>query len=55
VKVAARAPTLTKAIGAWKKGREIETSARIASATSHRTAIESSPRTASESSPRTGD
>ena len=39
VKVAARAPTLTKAIGAWKKAREIETSPRIASATSHRAAF----------------
>jgi Putative metallopeptidase len=39
VKVAARAPTLTKAIGAWKRVREIE----------------SSPRTGIESSPRTGD
>jgi hypothetical protein len=61
VKVAARAPTLTKAIGAWKKVREIETSHRIAS--SHRTGTESSPRIviasnpriAFESSPRTGD
>jgi hypothetical protein len=47
VKVAARAPTLTKAIGAWKKVREIESSPRIA--------IASSPRISFESSPRTGD
>jgi hypothetical protein len=39
VRVAARAPTLTKAIGAWKRVREIE----------------SRPRTSIESSPRTGD
>jgi hypothetical protein len=47
VQVAARAPTLTKAIGAWKSARQIESSPR--------TAIASSPRTAFESSPRTGD
>ncbi len=45
VKVAARAPTLTKAIGAWKKVREIETSPRIATASSPRIGIETSPRT----------
>jgi hypothetical protein len=61
VKVAARAPTLTKAIGAWKKVREIESSHRIASsprisiASNQRTAIAPSPRIALESSPRTGD
>src|SRR5262245_33099516 len=53
VKVAARAPTLTKAIGAWKKAREIETTPRTAIASSHRIASASSPRIAFESSPRT--
>jgi hypothetical protein len=47
LQVAARAPTLTKAIGAWKRAREIESSPR--------TGFESSPRTGFESSPRTGD
>jgi hypothetical protein len=61
VKVAARAPTLTKAIGAWKKVREIESSHRIASSprsgieSSPRIAIASSPRSSFESSPRSGD
>ena len=55
VKVAARAPTLTKAIGAWKKVREIGSSPRIAIASSHRIGIESSPPISFESSPRTGD
>src|SRR5262245_54541857 len=52
VKVAARAPTITKAIGAWKKAREIETSPRIAFQSSHRTGTASSPRAAIASSPR---
>ena len=53
VKVAARAPTLTKAIGAWKKVRQIESSPRTAS--TPRTVVAPSPRIALESSPRTGD
>jgi putative metallopeptidase DUF4344 len=53
VKVAARAPTLTKAIGAWKSARQIEASPRTAS--TPRTAVAPSPRIALESSPRSGD
>ena len=55
VRVAARTPTLTKAIGAWKKVREIGSSPRIGFESSPRIGFKSSPRTGFESSPRTGD